>query len=76
VFFVNDSFAGTADVSIERPDIANAYDSQGVLMGGFVGKLSQLRPTSSLEFEAFALSDGSAVELSVDPRLDSELHSG
>jgi hypothetical protein len=76
VFFVNDIFAGTADVGIERPDIANAYDSQGVLMGGFVGQLSQLRPTSSLEFEAFAISGGSAVELPVDQWLVSELRDG
>jgi hypothetical protein len=76
VFFVDDIFAGSTDVGLERPDIAIAYGSQGVLMSGFVGKLSQLRPSGTSQLRAFALSGGSGVELSVDQWLASELRDG
>jgi hypothetical protein len=76
VFFADGIFAGSAELGVERPDIAIAYDSQGVLMSGFVGQLSQVRSTGNVQLQAFALSGASATQLSVDPWLASELRDG
>jgi Sulfatase len=65
VIFVNDVFAGTAEIDRERPDIEDSYESSDVLLSGFVGRLSQFLPTANLEVRAFALSDGLAEELPV-----------
>ena len=65
VIFVNDVFAGTAEIDRERADIEDGYESSDVLVSGFVGRLSQFLPTANLEVRAFALSDGLAEELPV-----------
>ena len=63
VIFINDVFAGTAEIDRERPDIEESYESADVLVSGFVGRLSQFLSTPNIEVRAFALSDGLAEEL-------------
>jgi hypothetical protein len=68
VIFINDVFAGTAEIDRERTDIEESYESSDVLVSGFVGRLSQFIPTANLDVRAFALSDGLAEELPLTDR--------
>ena len=76
VFFINGVFAGSSGVDVERPDIRGAYETDGVLVSGFVGRLPQFLPSTNLEIRAFALSDGYAEELPMAPSASADLSSG
>jgi hypothetical protein len=68
VFFVDGVFAGSVQPSIDRPDIVAGYEDSGVLVSGFRGRVSHFIQAGSCQLRAFALSEGTALELEVSER--------
>ena len=76
IFFVDEVFAGSAGIDVERADNAEFFDSSDVLVSGFVGRLSHFFPSENMEVRAFALFDGDAHELPITDRAMSEILAG
>lgn len=76
VVFVNDVFAGSAEVDRERSDIEESYENDDVLVSGFVARLSQFLPTANMEVRVFALSNGLAEELQITDKALADIAAG
>jgi hypothetical protein len=76
IFFVDEVFAGSAGIDVERPDNAEFFESSDVLVSGFVGRLAHFFPSENMEVRAFALFDGDAHELPITDRAMSEILAG
>lgn len=63
VFFTDGQFAGSVVPDAERPGISDTYQTNDVLVSGFLAKLPYFSPDDPPEIRAFALSGGKAVEL-------------
>ena len=76
VFFVDDVFAGSAAIDVERPANAEFYENDDVLVSGFVGKLAHFLPSENLQIRVFALFDGNAHEMPITDVALSDIYAG
>jgi hypothetical protein len=76
VFFADGVYAGSVSPGVERLDIAEAFETEEALISGFVGRLSQLVPSTSLDLRVFALSGGVAEELPVTDEAQADIAAG
>ena len=76
VYFANEVFAGSSRIDVERPANAEFYETDDVLVSGFVGKLAHFLPSESLNIRAFALFDGNAHELPITDVALSDINAG
>jgi hypothetical protein len=76
IFFVDEVFAGSAGIDVERPANVDFFDNTDVLVSGFVGRLAHFLPSESLQVRAFALFDGEAHELPITDSAMSEILAG
>ena len=76
VYFANEVFAGSTTIDVERPANAEFYETDDVLVSGFVGKLAHFLPSENLNVRAFALFDGNAHELPITDVALSDIYAG
>ncbi|HJS71641.1 MAG TPA: hypothetical protein VJ858_02860, partial [Acidimicrobiia bacterium] len=76
VFFVDGTFAGSAPLDLERPDIQESYGTPDVLQSGFVGRMSDFIPVGVIEVRAFALANGVAEELPITEDAQADIAAG
>jgi Sulfatase len=76
VYFANEVFAGSARIDVERSANAEFYESDDVLVSGFVGRLAHFLPSQNMKVRAFALFDGNAHELPITDVALADIYAG
>jgi hypothetical protein len=76
VFFVDEVFAGSAGIDVERPANAEFFENPDLLVSGFIGRLAHFFPSENMQVRTFALFDGDAHELPITDPAMSEILAG